>query len=219
MRKELLLVYLLGVATTPVFACAISQEKAVIESAADASTKQRHDAFEATARMLDERPEYVDEFYAIARQHTPTFNRFLIDTLRDSDDLGLAWKQADILTSHPAALEAVFTKTLEEAKNKPHARLVIARVVEKKAALVAEIQGDRQATVLATMKATIDVVNRRPALQVPFHEAMQEKAATVADIMAKDPKTLGVLTKQLLRVEVKDDDDRKKLVDKLFPSP
>ena len=36
--------------------------------------------------MLDEHPEFVDEFYAEARKHPPLFDRFIMNAARDLKD-------------------------------------------------------------------------------------------------------------------------------------
>jgi hypothetical protein len=62
-------------------ACTIAQKRAVEEKITD-DPGRRRETFEATLRLLDEKPEYVDEFFQLARGHPKTLGRFLRDTSR-----------------------------------------------------------------------------------------------------------------------------------------
>ena len=48
--------------------CSASTEKPAVDTAL-VNPATRHDSFEATLRVLDEHPHYVDELFAEARQH------------------------------------------------------------------------------------------------------------------------------------------------------
>ncbi|MBI2390530.1 MAG: hypothetical protein HYV09_13150 [Deltaproteobacteria bacterium] len=209
---------LLGLAVLPLLiaaACGTAQKKHLIEAGAEASDTQRRSAFEATARMLDEHPEYVDEFYAIARNHPRTFDRFLEGATKDLHDEELAKKQAAMLAEHPASLEQVMVQTLRAAADKKEARLAIARALEKTAPIAADIQADRKATTVAVTSAAIAVAAKRPSAAEGFHLAMRGSAPKVAAVMSKDPETLGVLTEELLKIQVKDKPALRKLLEKV----
>ncbi len=185
-------------------ACGTAQKKQLIETGADASDSARKSTFEATARMLDERPEYVDEFYAIARKHPAMFERILVNATDDLEDEELAEKQGKLLAERPKSLEMIMMKTIEAAYPKKEGRLAIARAIEREAPLVADMQADRKATSIAVMKAAIAVAEKRPANAAAFHIAMRASAPQLARIMSQDPETLGVLTEEIIKVQLKD---------------
>src|SRR3954469_487245 len=79
--------FALGLAVAGAAACGTGTKKEVAKTALDAMPKkERLDSFEATSRVLDEHPEYVDEFYAEARKHPPLFDRFIMNAARDLKD-------------------------------------------------------------------------------------------------------------------------------------
>src|SRR5687768_6652565 len=70
-------------------ACAPSS--GVVRGSLEAMSRdERLQTFDSTARALDEKPEFVDEFYRIARRHPAMFRRFLANTTRDLVEPGLA---------------------------------------------------------------------------------------------------------------------------------
>jgi hypothetical protein len=206
---------LISAASLCVAACATAQKKTVIESAAGASDTQRRDAFEATARVLDENPEYVDEFYVILRKHPKTLSRFFADVTPDLDQKPLAETQAKLLAEHPASLEVIFRETIDAAKDRPKARAALTRVMQQRATLLADLTTDNPQTVAALLNATTAALVRKPKAQPGFHVAMKESAPHVAALMAKDTSTLGVLMEEMLKVSVRDKPALRKLLDKV----
>src|SRR4051794_27683332 len=72
----------IGLLVVTLTGCGASQKAAVVDAVAK-SPDQRRSSFEATLRVLDQHPEYVDELYRQTRQHPPTLNRFLANAARD----------------------------------------------------------------------------------------------------------------------------------------
>lgn len=198
-----------------VAACATAQKKAAIEAAADVSDTQRRDSFEATARVLDENPEYVDEFYAIVRKHPKTLSRFFADVTPDLDQQPLAETQAKLLAAHPRSLEVVVRETLDAAKDKPKARAALARVMEQRATVVADILTDNPTTVTVTMNATVAAIEAKPVAQPGFHGAMKASAPRVTALIAKDSSTMSVLMEEMLKVSVKDKPTLRRTLEKV----
>lgn len=197
-------------------ACGTTQKKQLIEGGASAMGKdQRLDTFEATARMLDEKPEYIDEFYSVLRKHPKTMSRFFARVTPDLKSEPIAETQAKLLVNKPAALEEVFSATMDAIVDKPKARAALARVMTAKATIVSDILTDDPNAVGATMNATIAAIERKPDAQPAFHGAMKSSAPRVTAILAKDPSTLTVLTEEMLKVEVKDKPALHKLLQKV----
>jgi hypothetical protein len=97
--------------------CGAGAQKSVVQTAIS-SGAERSTAFEATARALDEHPEYVDELYEVARRHPPMLNRFLSDTARDLHDPKLARPTAALLAQHPQSLETTLVDTHERGRRR-----------------------------------------------------------------------------------------------------
>jgi hypothetical protein len=178
--------------------CGAGAQKSAIEAAV-AGAGERATAFEATARALDEHPEYVDEFYAIARRHPPMWHRFLVDTSRDLSDPSLADPVADLLTRQPAALEELLLATLDAAKDRPDARAAIDRAVIERREILADILTDSHDAVVASMGAIVAAAQRRPAARAAFLESMRRSAPRISEMLKGDTETTKVLMGAMLR--------------------
>lgn len=151
--------------------CAVGAQKNAIE-AVMANDAERARAFEATARALDEHPEYVDEFYAVARRHAATFDRFIVDTTRDLRDPALAREVAARLVESPAALEQTMIAAVEAGEPRPHARTAMLAAMRKTApTLTAILASDPD-----TMKTLAGAMLR------------QQRRGSLADVL----KSLGI---------------------------
>jgi hypothetical protein len=178
--------------------CGAAAQKDII-SAVVSGDSERANAFEATARTLDEHPEYVDEFYRVARRHPVTLRRFLTDTARDLHEPELANLNAELLAENPASLSAVLVATLDAAKGRPPARAAIDSAAAARADLMADIIADSPRTVIAVTNSNIVAVGRRPAARAAFLEAMRDSAPRVADLLKQDPGTTKVLMGAFVR--------------------
>jgi hypothetical protein len=115
--------------TVALLACSTGQKQAVVEKAV-APEDERRELFEATLRVLDEHPEYVDEFFELAvSKHPETLGRFVEDTAARLEDRALAERTAAALVRHPAGLERILASTLDAAAARPEARRAIASAI------------------------------------------------------------------------------------------
>jgi hypothetical protein len=185
----------LGVAAS--LGCGTSTKQALLETAFNKEGR-RKDYFEATLRVLDENPKYVDEFYTLAQKHPGTLDRFLVNAAQGLSDERIAAMTAKHLAENPESLRKVLETTLEAAKDKPDARKAIAAAIRSKAALATSVIADDPEAVRATLEGTIDAIASRPGARAAFLSAMQEVSPKLSVILAHNPKTLKVMTKALL---------------------
>ena len=106
-------------------ACATSTKATLIDKAV-ANEQRRHEIFEATLEVLDRNPEYVDDFFAMARQHHATLERFTVDETRALKDPKLARLNAMYLRDQPEALQEVMQQILEHSDDRPGAQKALA---------------------------------------------------------------------------------------------
>jgi hypothetical protein len=98
--------------------CTVSQKRAAVEKATD-DPERRREAFEATLRVLDENPEYVDEFFRLALVHRPTLERFLHDTVAELErSRWLPEATARELARDPKALQRILVETLDASRGR-----------------------------------------------------------------------------------------------------
>jgi hypothetical protein len=107
-----------------VAACSVAQKKTAVEVTTDDAGRRR-EAFEATLRVLDEKPAYVDEFFELARKHPATLGRFLRNNARALDERWLAEIAAEELVRAPAGLRQVMVSTVDAAQDHPEARAAL----------------------------------------------------------------------------------------------
>jgi hypothetical protein len=180
------------------------------------SSTQRRQSLEATLRVMDVHPEYVDEMYQATRRHPRTLERFLQSSARDLEDPALAKMTAELLIENPRSLRQVLLSTVDASGSKPEAREAIAAAVEERAAPMAEIITDRPSALQATLLETVASVERKPAARKSFLGAMQKSSPRVAEILSKDPRTLMVLTEALVKEIAKDKEAVKKLAEMIL---
>jgi hypothetical protein len=190
--------WLCAAAIVALAGCGAGAQKDII-SAVVADNGERAKAFEATARTLDEHPEYVDEFYRVARRHPATMHRFLSAMAPDMREPELATANAEVLAENPASLAAVLVATLDAAKSRPATRAAIDSAAASRADVLADIIADSPHTVTTVTNADIAAIGRRPAAQAAFLEAMRNSARRVADILKQDPDTTKVLVGAFVR--------------------
>jgi hypothetical protein len=134
-------------------ACTVPQKRTAVEASMEDDAR-RAEAFEAVLRVLDEKPEYVDEFFRLAHErHPATLGRFLRDTvgaLPRSERL-TEWTAAE-LVREPAALETILVGTLDAAADREPARQAIARAVGARPALAARALAEQPEVALEVMK-------------------------------------------------------------------
>jgi hypothetical protein len=94
--------------------------------------------FEATLRVLDEKPEYVDEFFQLARKHDRTLNRFTADFSRGLADPALARMVARHLVQAPPGLHHVLVATIDAADG-PQSKRAVTSAMQARSEKVAAI--------------------------------------------------------------------------------
>ena len=116
--RSIVLVAILG------FSCTTKQKTSITDHAFD-DDGRRKELMEATLRVLDEHPAYVDEFYEMAKRHHVTLDRFLADTAADLHDPALAKRVAVQLVAHPKGLHQIMISTLDAAQGNRKAMTAI----------------------------------------------------------------------------------------------
>ncbi|MDB4997292.1 MAG: hypothetical protein JWM74_4724 [Myxococcaceae bacterium] len=195
--------------------CGTTAKQGLIDESMRSST-QRRQSLEATLRVMDVHPDYVDEMYEATRRHPRTMERFLQSSARDLEDPALAKATADLLADNPRSLRQVLLATVDAAAAKPDAREAIASAVEERTAAMADIITDRPTALAGTLNDTVAAVGRKPAARKAFLGAMQKSAPRLSEILAKDPHTLMVLTEALVKEVLKDKEAAKKLAEMIL---
>ncbi len=162
--RYLLALFLLG-------GCATSS-KAKLMTAAFEDAGRRRELFEANLRVLDRNPEWVDEFYAQARAHRPTLERFLENAARTLSDEKLAGMTARHLVAHPAGLRAVLEETMDAASGNPAAKKAIADAVHSRAETAANIMVDDPETLGALTRAMASKATADKNARIEIREAL-----------------------------------------------
>ena len=158
--------------------CATSSKAKVLTAAFD-DPGRRHELFEANLRVLDRNPEWVDEFYAQARFHKPTLDRFLENAARTLSDEKLASITARHLVAHPAGLRAVLEQTMDAASGNPAAKRAIAEAVHSRAQTAANIIVGDPETLAAVTRAmaarAVSDESARKEIREGLGEAIKKK--------------------------------------------
>ncbi len=115
-----------------------TKTKAEVTEAAMNDQGRRLELMEATLRVLDDNPEWVDEFFLLSLRHEPTLERFLANTAVAVADPERAARVARHLTRHPAGLRRVVIETLDAARKRPAAQRAIVDAIEERADLAAD---------------------------------------------------------------------------------
>jgi hypothetical protein len=136
-----------------VAACTVPQKRTAVEASME-DDERRAEAFEAVLRVLDEKPEYVDEFFRLAHErHPATLGRFLRDTvgaLPRSERL-TDWTAAELVRD-PAALETILIATMDASAEREPAREAVARAVGARSAIAARALAEQPEVALEVMK-------------------------------------------------------------------
>lgn len=189
----------LAVASSIVLAgCTATLQRPAIE-AATANDEARAEAFEATLRVLDDNPRYVDEFFLLARKsHPPTLERFIENTAREARDPELATRLAARLVQHPASLEEIQVRTLEAAREEPDARAAMARAIQRVPEVGATAVAEHPDALRIVSRAAVEAILARPDARRAFLASMQDLAIPMADLLVDNPETLSALIEAVL---------------------
>lgn len=176
----------------------VNTQRKVLDEVVDQQPARR-EAFEATLRVLDEHPEYVDEFFAQLLEHPPAMNRFLAVNASGLDDARYAALMARHLVRHPEPLTEVMVQVLLAAKDKPESQRAMALSMEKEPELTATTVTSRPESVSAVTRTLLDALQARPEARQAFLAALRERRAQVAEILLSNPDVLTALMGELAR--------------------
>jgi hypothetical protein len=122
MRAQMLSLVLLAACTT--------KGKTTITEEAFERRETRREMMEATFRVLDKHPAYVDEMFAIAQRHPRTLDRLFADTARNLDKPELSERVAKHLAAHPPGLRQIMIETLDASKGNAEAEKAIVSAIQ-----------------------------------------------------------------------------------------
>jgi len=165
---------------------------------------ERRELFEATLRVLDAHPEYIDELFTLMLGHRTSLNRFLAINSSGLDDPQYAALMARHLVRHPEPLTQVMIQVLEAAKDNPEAQRAMALAMERRAALNAQAVISRPSNVNASAQALIEALQDKPEARQAFLLAMRERRQQVAALLLSDPETLTAVMGALAERGVED---------------
>jgi hypothetical protein len=199
---RLLIVAALAAAAT--VGCTVGQKKSAVLGAARDEGRRR-ELFEATLRALDEKPEYVDEFFALALEHPRTVDRFVENNAAHLHEPPLAAMTAEALVRYPAGLREVQVQTLDAARDKVAARRAIAQSIADRPKEAAAAITESSDAVDRSTRALVDaVLLARPEVRGGFLAAMRARKTSVARILTAEPDLALDLGRAFLGVTAKE---------------
>jgi hypothetical protein len=181
--------------------CSASSQKPAIATALD-SREVRGESFEATLRVLDEHPEYVDEFFAAALRHPATLDRFLHNTARDLERDELARFTAERLVAHPPGLRQILIASLDAASDDPTALRAMSDAMAARPQLAAIVVVQSDASLRGTLRALLAEVLKNPDARRSFLVGLSENSDAMARILAPNPDVLGAMLKAFAKVGI-----------------
>jgi hypothetical protein len=197
--------FALGLAVAGSAACSTHAKKEVTKTALDAMPRQeRIDTFEATLRALDEKPELVDEVYAAARRHPTTFDRFLVNAVKDLEQPQYADMTAKRLVERPASVEQTLVKTLDHIAPVPQARAAMNRAMISRAEEVTDIITSSPDALSRLLDAALVALETKPQARRSAVLAVRKNRARVLAFVKEDPALAKELGAEVLREAVKD---------------
>jgi hypothetical protein len=160
--------------------------------------EQRRETFEATLRVLDEHPEYVDEFFALAQEHPATLDRFIGNAAGHLDQKPLAKLTAGHLVENPKGLQEILEQTLDAAKT-PQSQAAISRAIGARPKEAARAILMLSSSVQAITEQTLLSARDNPAGLQGLLVALQRQSGPLVEILAADPPTLKILVGGLVQ--------------------
>jgi len=179
--------------------CSAGAQKPAIASALE-SREMRSESFEATLRVLDENPEYVDELFAAVLRHPATLDRFLHNTGRELERDEFARFTGKRLVAHPVGLKRVLIATLDDASDDPKALRAISEAMTERAHLSALVVVQSDASLRANLRALMKEVLKNPEARRSFLAGLSENSDALAEVIVPNPQVLGILIKAFARV-------------------
>jgi len=114
---------------------------------------ERRELFEATLRVLDEHPDYVNELFRLMLGHPQSLNQFLAINASGLDDPQYAALMARHLARNPEPLTEVIIQVIETSTEDDRGRRAFLAAVEARKEQVAELLLSDPKTLAAVMGA------------------------------------------------------------------
>lgn len=162
--------------------------------------KLRRESLEATLRVTDEHPEYVDDLFALTLQHPKTLDRFLSDAATHLHEEELSRMTAKRLAEHPDSLRQVMIASLDASSDKPASLDGISQAMQERPQLAAIALVQRDEAVRAVMRALMQEVLKNQKARAAFLAAIRENSGAMAQVIAPSPDTLAGLLRAFGKV-------------------
>jgi hypothetical protein len=194
-------------ALSPVLAaaCGVHTDKATAKAAVDTSTEsQRKKGFEATAQLLDERPELVDELYGVMRLHPRALDRFLAFASTDLDQKWMAKNMAGYLAKNPAGVEEMLDASIPAVEKEPKARAAMNRSLAKHSDQTADILSDDPHALGRIIASLLAMTQKKPSARKNMLVAMHEDREAIVAFVKEDKPLARAIAVEVVREAVAD---------------
>lgn len=193
------------VAAAMAVACGVGTKQEVAKTTLTSmSDSERRETFEATARVLDEHPELVDELYAVTKRHDATMRRFLANTSRDLRDPGLATATAELLAQHPDSVEQTMVRTTDSVAKNEASRHAMSRAIASRADETVDILTDDPDALSRVLTASLETLEKKPKARSAALVAVRKNRGRIVAFVKSDPALAKDMTEELLRALVED---------------
>jgi hypothetical protein len=182
-------------------ACSASTQKPAVETVLS-SPATRKESFEATLRVLDQHPEYVDELFAMARKHPAMLERLLENNAVGLADDELARRTAAHLAVHPAGLYRTMLKTLDAISDEPLAMAAVAKAMTERPQVSAMVLSQREEAVTTNFTALVKEVHKNDRARRGFLVGVEQNSDALARLLVANPRVLGQLVQAMGRAGV-----------------
>jgi hypothetical protein len=179
------------------------------------SPQQRHDNFQDVATVLEQHPDWIDQFYDVAKAHPALMKRFLVRATHDLKEPQMAKMTGELLAAEPASLEQVLLSTVDAAKSRPDARAAINRAVAARAESMSDIMTDSPATLEAVTRGMLTVARRKPAAKEALRKSVGATSDRIVEFAADEPDFMSAMTRSVLEAAAKDKSSLSKLLKEL----
>ncbi|MDQ2644493.1 MAG: hypothetical protein M3020_11795, partial [Myxococcota bacterium] len=200
--RPLYLTWLALAASVAALACAASSQKPAVDAALS-NDALRSESLEATLRVLDQHPEYVDELFALTLKHPKTLDRFLQNTARELSDDALSRLTARRLADHPDGLRRIMVATLDEISDEPAPLAAVSESIRERPQIAAMVLVQREESVRRTLRALMGEVGKNRDARRWFLLGVQDNAVSMASVIAQDPTVLSSLLRAFGKVGLK----------------
>lgn len=180
-------------------ACGVGPKKEAAHAALTSMPDdQRLQTFEATVRVLDEKPEFVDEFYAVAKKHPVTFTRFMANTTRDLHEPELAKATADLLVRHPDSLEQMLVATTDAVTPVKDARKSMSKAIGERANKTVDVLTDDSDALARVLTASLEALDQKPRARTAVIAAVRKNRARIVALVKDDPELSKEIAEELV---------------------